>query len=238
MVSEKPILWSQIVDTDKQTLHRLWQENNGITLDVFHQISRDGGETWENAVKVFGVTDPFAEISLAKDWEGHLYLTQTRVENRSLIVEVSKWDGTQWVNQEKKEVNIKEENVQHSTVASITPQGWLNVMVSLIYPDSINGPENKIISFTRLLEVSGETSLTLPLLIPTSVPVTALTALPEVVSTATTSSPLANLSDPPSSSSKNLIGLLLVGGVITLIVIMIWPEKKVRPVNLYEFMAW
>ena len=89
VVSEKPILWSQIVDTDKQTLHRLWQENNGITLDVFHQISRDGGETWENAVKVFGVTDPFAEISLAKDWEGHLYLTQTRVENRRLIVEVS-----------------------------------------------------------------------------------------------------------------------------------------------------
>ena len=96
----------------------------------------------------------------------------------------------------------------------------------LFIQNSINGPENKIISFTRLLEVSGETSLTLPLLIPTSVPVTALTALPEVVSTATTSSPVANLSDPPSSSSKNLIGLLLVGGVITLIVIMIWPEKK------------
>ena len=96
IVTEVPTLWSQIVSFDKQIVHRLWQENNGLVLDVFHQISRDGGKTWENSVKVFSTNDLFAKISLSKDLGGRLYLTQTHLENGSLVVDVSQWDGARW----------------------------------------------------------------------------------------------------------------------------------------------
>jgi len=226
MVSEKPILWSQILGVGNHIVHRLWQEDNGITLDMFHQISQDGGETWESSVKVTSVSDVLAKASFTRDLNGRLYITQTYVKNDSLVVELFRWDDVRWASEEKKVVNVKNDNVQYSTVTDVTRQGLLDVMISITYQEPEDGLANEIISFTRFLELSGENQLSTPLLVATPSIASASPDFPEIQTTPTIISPLANLADAPSSSRKNLIGLLLVGGVMILIVFVVWPRKK------------
>jgi hypothetical protein len=226
VVSEKPILWSRILGFDKQMVHRLWQEDNGVTLDTFHQVSRDGGETWESLVKVASSNDTSIKMTLTRDLEGHLYVAQTHVEDGSLVVEILKWDGFRWTSQDGKEIHIEDDNAQFSTILDVSQKGLLSVMVSITYPDLTNGLENEIINFTRSLELSSKSQTPLPFLIATPAVATALTDSPGVQATPTESSPLANLNDAPASSGKNLVGLLLIGGVIILIIVVIWPRKK------------
>jgi len=225
VVTEMPVKWSQIVGFDKQILHRLWQENNGLTLDVFHQVSRDAGITWENPLKVITTDDLSASIALTRDHDGHLYIVESHLKNDSLNVDISQWDGTRWSSQEKKEIGGLKENAQYLTNTNVTSQGLLSVMVSITYPELVSGLENKVIHFSRLLDLSKEDAPRAPILIVTPAPETgALTS--DVQITPTASSPLANLGNAPSSSRKNLVGLVMVGGAMILIIFIIWPRKK------------
>jgi len=225
-VTEIPVLWSQIVSYDKQVIHRMWQENTGLTLDVFHQVSTDGGENWESSVKVFSTNDLSAKIALSKDIDGHLYISQTHGENTGFTVDVSQWNGTRWVSLEKKEISVKGDSAQYSTVTGITSDGTLSVITFVNHSKLISGLENKIITFTQSVELSGKNLVQLPLFIATPAPVADTSPPSSIQSTPTISSPLANLADSPSASRKNLVGLMLVGMVVILIIIVIWPRKK------------
>jgi len=225
-VAESPVLWSQIVSYDKQVIHRVWQENAGLTLDVFHQVSTDGGENWESSVKVFSTNDLLAKIALSKDIDGHLYISQTHGESTGFSVDVSQWNGARWESLEKKEISVKGDGAQYSTVTGITSDGILNVMTFVNHSTIISGLENKIITFTRSVELSNKNSVQLPLFIATSAPVTDASSPSNTQPTPTLSSPLANLGGAPSSSRKNLVGLMLVGVVVILIIVVIWPRKK------------
>ena len=128
--------------------------------------------------------------------------------------------------QEKKEIPVKTDNIQYSTSTGITSQGVLNVLIAITYPELKDQLENKIITFNRLLDLSGEKNSQTPLLIPTAVSTANLIFSPDSQATPTALSPLANINNTPSSPRKNLVGLILVGAVIIMIAIVIWPRKK------------
>ncbi len=223
IVSDKPVQWSQIISFDKVTLHRIWREKNESTYDIYHQISSDGGKTWGNSTRVLGASDASAQVALTTDWEGQVYITQVHAEGKHLIVQILKWDGSRWNAQEDKEVNVKENGVQYLISAGVASQGDLNVMVSIDYPVLANGLINEVLSFNRSLELSSEAQPPAPLLIAT---LSDITKVPSIQSTPTESSPLANLQDSPVPWYKNLVGLLLVGGIIVLILIAGWTRRK------------
>jgi hypothetical protein len=172
------------------------------------------------------VSDVLAKVSFTKDLNGRLYITQTYVKNDSLIMELFRWDDVRWISDEKKVVNVKDDNIQYSTVAEVNRQGLLGVMISITYQELEDGLGNEIIGFTRFLELSDENQASIPLLIATPAVLSESSVFPDTQTTPTVISPLANLADAPSSSRKNLIGLLLVGVVMILIVFAIWPRKK------------
>jgi len=223
LVNDKSVQWSQIISIDELTLHRIWQEKNGSTYDIYHQISSDGGKTWDSSIRVFGSSNPSTQVALTTDWKGAIYIAQVHVEDKRLVVQVLKWDGSRWNMQENKEVDVKGDDVQYLISAGVTSRGGLNVMISIDYPVLANGLINGVLSFNRSLELLSERQPPVPRLIAT---LSGVTNPPDIQSTPTELSPLANLRDLPVSPYKNLVGLLLVGGIIILILVVVRPHRK------------
>jgi hypothetical protein len=223
VVSDKPVQWSQIISFDELTLHRIWRENDGSTYDIYHQISGDGGKTWGTSIKIPSAGNTSTQVSLTTDWEGQVYIAQAHVEDKRLIVQVLKWDGFRWSALENKEVNVKGDGVQYLISTGIASQGDLSIMLSIDYPVLANGLINDVLSFNRSLELSSENQPPTSLFVAT---LSGITEVPDIQSTPTESSPLANLQGSPVPSYKNLVGLLLVGGIIVLIFIVVRTRGK------------
>jgi BNR repeat protein len=229
MVSEKNVEWSRIVCLDQQVMHRLWQENNVPSRDIFDQISRDGGGTWENPIKIISQNTSTALPELAESADGHLFITQSSVEDRQLIVDVHEWDGSHWVPQESKELNLEANSAQPSVTTRINNQGVMNVIVSASYPELKSGLQNEVVSFSRTLTLDNSNGSQQPASLQISTPVisSSATKVPGIEVTATELSPLAGVGDEPPST-KNTVGFVLIGVIVFVIAGFLWPKGKKR----------
>jgi len=223
LVSEQSVQWSNIIGYDKQTVHRLWQERDESTISTYHQISRDGGETWDSVIKISSIKGKIIRTTSDIDQAGNLHLIQL-VSEDGLVMQDWKSDGSRWMIQEIKDLNMNENDIV-SIDAGVTVKGYLDVIVLVALPNLSGELENEILSFDRSLGLSEINQPLSPAVISTTEVAPILTALPNQP-TPTEIPPLANLSDTPSQKNRNIVGLILVGGIIILMVIVIAPSYK------------
>lgn len=76
-VGQEQPFWQAIVSNGSQTVHRLWQEQDGGNLRLRHQVSLDDGESWSEPVLVTTVVaGNGAPAMVAADLAGGLHLLQ------------------------------------------------------------------------------------------------------------------------------------------------------------------
>ncbi len=227
-VSENPVLWSGIVGYDSSILYRLWQEYTQSTLVSFHQISHDGGLTWNRPIIVSSINTDTSLTAQTKDRTGNLHFLQLTGEGNLLILN-HMWDGSRWISQEPKELYIKDQGVPSSITAEVSSQGNLLVSVLVDYPYLTDESKSSIICISK--------SLGLPEEIPTSSPSFIATVEPAAVKTQETTDILQSPTQVPSVSdlsdsspflSKSQVGLLLLGGILVLLSIIFWPIFRNR----------
>lgn len=231
-VSELSVPWSKLVGYDKSTLHRLWQEYNQSTLVSFHQISQDSGVTWSRPIIVSSVSTTTSLTTQTIDLAGNLYFLQLTGKDNQMISGY-KWNGLNWSSQVSKVLYIKEPRVLSSIAAGVSSKGHLLVSILVDYSSSLTEELESDILSTGI-------SLGLPDKMPTPYPAVIATAEPSEIMTGETpntaytvqpSAPVSSItsvSDFPSSSSKNLVGFLLLGGILGLISIILWPISRKR----------
>lgn len=228
VVTENFVRWSQIVSLNDQPLHIVWQEKLGTGLVTLHQVSRDGGVSWENPVSVSNLPDNSAETALATDAGGHIHIIQTYVREDNLVLQVLMWDGSRWGSPDEREVNAREGYLEYSTIAEVSSQGTLQVVSSLVYPDSVDEAGSDVLSISRSVGQFSDDQIPPPLLISTP---SALSGLPEMVNiqpTSTEPSPISSFVDTSAPSRKNLFGLLLMAAALIGVFVFVLPARKKR----------
>lgn len=233
VVSENSVLWSQIVGYDRSIVHRLWQENDKSLLVSFHQVSQDGGLTWSSRSIVSSISNAKSLNTQTMDTAGNLYFLQlTSNDNISILDHI--WNGSGWSSEEPKELYNKDRVVPSSITANITLSGNLVVSVSVDYPYLSDELKNEISSVGKSLELPEVVQTPYAGIIP-SVESTTIMAVETsaVMPPPTTESPLTGLNDSPSflSRNKNLIGLLMLGGILFLIIVLYWPVFKKQKIQ-------
>jgi hypothetical protein len=224
-VSHDPVHWDEIVAYGKATVHRLWQQDKQSTLITLDQVSEDGGQTWSRPATASSlqVTDSLTGLSM--DRAGNLDLLQLSSTDAHLI-EDNRWNGSAWVSQPPKEVYISDRGVPLSISANTSSQGSLVVSVSVAYPYLPDGARNDILSIQKSLEMPAAIPTPYAALIPALRPnITTNAATPDVAPLATKDLSAAGLDDAPSflTGRRNLVGLLLLAGILVLIVAMFRP---------------
>lgn len=233
IVSEQPVYWSMIVNFDNHAIHRLWQEKRQEDLVSFHETSLDNGLTWSSPVMISSVNINDLPIAPAVAQADNLHFLQLSNEN-GWIIRDDEWDGSRWAHQESKSLVIGGKGVPYSLSASISMKGDLLASVLVKYPESIDGLKTEVISIGRSLGLSGQISNSPSAIIPTNIPIATpkvdasdLTTLP------TQTSPLIGLNDSSSFLSKirNIVGFLLLVGILVSIVVFLLPGSRNRDRN-------
>ena len=220
LIREGSITWSEIVSYDNSNLHRFWQEDRNGVVSNFHQVSRDSGTTWENAIEITGVLDYVSPVTLVLNGTGDMHFlrivngdTPNFVKEYGLVVEDWQWDGTRWSNQSSRTINIKGDRANFFVSGGLTADGWLSALVSSDYLDLAGQVQSQIVGISRQAEVNNSSAA----------PFSALIPVPQVVEQQPTEIAVAQPSgeslpsaNPSPSRFRNLAGIVLVILVIVL----------------------
>ncbi|MBV6451609.1 MAG: hypothetical protein MHPDNHAH_02354 [Anaerolineales bacterium] len=227
LVTDKAVLWDQIVSFDNLTLHRFWQESHQSMIISFHQVSLDGGQTWSQPGTISTISADAVPTSVAIDQVGTVHFIQTAMVSDQLTIQDQIWDGAQWI--PNLSSNISERNSTRTSItAAISQDGFLGVVFILTATDSSGVTKNQIFGIRRFLDQPADVPAPPPVLIPTLNSDTDgnLDSIPRV-KTPTPGTSIVELTDTTSASAryKNYLGIALVA-VLIFIVLLAGPWRK------------
>ncbi len=224
-MGEQLIRWSELISYGEQIVHRAWQQVDKSTVTTFHQVSRDGGQTWDAPYKISSIAATAPEPTLSIGQAGNLHLMQFIVED-SKIFQEWEWVDARWRSLETRKVNFEGQYSPVSISSGVTTNGMIQVLLLLERSD-LNGEFESILFNThRSLNITDVTQN--PSIASIAIPVATVT--PTINSAAQLDpTPLSPLVEPPQSTSsriKNVIGLILVISITILILVFVLPRRK------------
>ena len=231
IVEDTSVTWSQIVGTDEETVHRVWQEASSTGTTLWHEQSLDGGENWFRTVPVSVFGDTVGAPSLSWDNAGRLHLLLVvRSGENSFVIQHWLYDGERWSAERNLDVEFTTNTDINSVVGNVSNESNLGVLLSdLIRGETGNGQQRELLFSNRQLEVPS-TAIT-PIQEATPTPQVTATITPTIQPTNTPSPNLATPTsttfilpdDPSPSSSSSLIAIAgpVVIGFIALGVLFI-----------------
>jgi hypothetical protein len=227
VVSQQNVLWSSILADNGQTLHRLWQEKARDVVLINHQVSRDGGTTWETTVRVSSTEGGTPAPALSIDGLGYLYLVQVLNDDTRPLREWE-WAGERWHALEAASLTLEEQSIPLSIQSGITSNGVFYALLLTGRNDLLDGNESRLLSVHRIPGAVESSRLVSSAVIAMPQLLDATQEPPAVLlPTDTPTSPLVD-AEPPSSTGRNIIGLALIGAVTLALLIFILPGRNRR----------
>ncbi len=228
IVSGNFIIWSDIISYDKSTIHRFWQEKNNSDFDAYHQVSHDSGLTWESPQRISNVNGESVESVSTIDSDGNLYFMQA-VKADNLVIRGWKWEDGAWSTDEPKDFQIREGAVLSSFTSAITSQGVMFALPAIEIRNLNSEFENQLLEFRRSTLVSGRNNSSGLGLIPMPVVVATSTVVVGNQPSSTLTPVPSNLEDSTRLSLlKNLVGIILLIGVLFLILRILFAPSRIK----------
>ncbi len=241
MVSEGVITWSALVAFGNGTLHRLWQENDGLVIANLSQVSRDNGVSWGRKLDVTGVSDSPSQIALAQSASGQMTFVQlTRKEDlaapslQKLSVQDAVWDGTNWNPQPRHELSIRNRGVETVITAGLSSTGYLGILLSAVHVSSKGEIQRQVFSLGRFVsDLKNDSNRVLPVIpVPTySIAATSVqtsgSQIQQITPTVDTSV-LFDSNNPSEGMTKNIVGLLLIVSVLAVLFVVVFIRRPIR----------
>ena len=161
------------------------------------------------------------------DRAGNLHLLELAGQDHPMISD-QVWNGSQWNSQEVKELYVRDHGIPSAIAGSISWDGNLLLSVVADFPPATDRVTHGILTVGKSFDLPKDLPASPPYLIAAQPAAVATAGSSEVVSSSTQTSPLNSLSDPQASleTNKNIVGLLLVGGVLLVIILIFRPSAR------------
>jgi hypothetical protein len=233
-VTESLVSWSDVVSYGDQTVHRLWQEDNGLVVANLSQVSQDGGASWGKVLDVTDVSEKAFPVTLATNDGGQLSFIQLNIDNfagvddHKLTLRDWNWDGSRWNPGGAREFIFKD-SVEYFVTAGITPENYLGVSLAVGFGNLPETIQSEVISLGRFREVNDDLGSKVTALIPVSTPLDTSgnsNPLPSASPVPTFDSAiLFESNDPSEGMAKNLVGVVLIG-ITAIAAILLFRRRK------------
>ncbi|KAA3661573.1 MAG: exo-alpha-sialidase [Chloroflexi bacterium] len=230
MIIDGPVSWSDIVAINGERAIRVWQEEDEESYRIWHQVSFDNGQTWNNAQLIPGFEAINGLPDTVVDATGQFHLVQFQQDDDQMI-QRWQWDEEGLIISE--EFNLPAADV---TVFDLDTAIDLSGHLGVVYAGQTTVQEEIItlLQFTnRQLDLPEQVATPMPTLVPTNTPVPEVASPePEVEATSTPELPLtfeeAN-SSPLGEVSMPLgiaIGVVPVALVIFMVFGIRWLKER------------
>lgn len=224
-ISDKPVIWHQILIGKDQTLNLLWQENYDQTTSNLHRISNDNGVTWNISTVVSSTREKLVTIDVGNELSGRMHLLQL-VGGDELILQEWIWDGFRWSAQESSLIiRNADEATPMEFKAEIASNGYLGILTALEKRNTEDVLSDTLSEFGRYIDVVLPVEPLPSVVVPPVAMSINLTVAPNVQSTPTFVSPLVGVNNQAPVASKNTVGLIMIAIVLIVLVVVVRPHK-------------
>ena len=235
IISEGNIQWNGIISYNKQTVHVLWQEYDGLVFANLSQISRDGGKTWSRPYSITGVNNEATPVSAALDSRGTIHFVQllrnggaVSIKQEDLTLQDWIWDGSNWSLGSDRNLSIRGEGLGFSVSSGVTSAGTELALVMAKYSDPGNQIQEEVLAFSRFLGQTVEQNDLPMVMIPTPVALPTQTEAPIIQPTQPIDpNVLYDDNVSTSSSQRNLIGMGIIGSVLVVTAVLLIRRRPV-----------
>jgi hypothetical protein len=221
VVSEQPVQWSKLI-AYQGSLHRLWQEKNRLATQINHQVSQDGGESWDAATRIPSDADANSKPDVSIDGTGKLHYLQVVGQDQQ-VFEEWEWNNGHWQSVENRKFAAVKLSSPPAVDSGITSAGDIYSLLQFEQAQE-DGVETDIWSIHRSLDMADPVApITANIPTPSTTTVTEPAPIAQV--TGTPISAFAGVTDERSPINRNFIGLGLVGIVALLILVFVVPNR-------------
>lgn len=169
-IADAPVIWSQVLGVGEQSVHIAWQEDTPDQPTLNHEISIDGGLSWQKTSGVSSPGDVAGAVTLAANQGSGVSLLRI-VRDASLgqlVLQHYTWGGDSWSSEASLSLGLGVNTPVTGLSTDITPDGRMDVLYSTDEYSDQAGVFNHYIYYTsRQLDVTGETIAIVPTLTPT-----------------------------------------------------------------------
>jgi hypothetical protein len=236
VVIEAQYEWSSVLGFEESVVHRLWQESSFRLPVIRHQVSYDGGLTWNPATSISSFGETSGTPGIAIDGTGRLHLVQVfREEGDQIILRNWQWDGEQWGAGENIDFGSNQDMEVLDVVANILPDDRLEVVLSV--DDATASDRNFQKEMLYSNRYVGESPfIPIPVDNSTSTPSPTIESSPMPISTPTTVIPTPTesrsyLEPQPTSSDSRWQGIIyggVIAGIIVLAIFALYIYRSLR----------
>jgi hypothetical protein len=160
-----------------------------------------------------------------KDVGGQPHLLRITFD-KTLDVQEWAWDGLAWNTREAHKLSYDLDVVDLQMLhAGSTPDGYLYGLTFIEANDANGDPDNRLVSFSRFVDVTAPEQLTDLAILPTPVPLIISTTDTPGLQSIPADSPLASINDIPSTRSKNIVGIAIIVLVVIVIIFVVRPRR-------------
>ena len=224
-ISDKPVIWHQILVGKDQTLNLLWQENYDQATTNLHRLSNDNGVTWNNQTIVSSTREKLVSIDVGTESSGELHLLQL-VGGDELMIQEWVWDGMRWSAKESGLIlRNAEGSIPMDFKAEIASNGYLGILSVLEKKNTEDVLKYTLSEFGRYIDVVLPVQPLPSAVVPPVAVSINLTAVPNTQPTPTFVSPLVGVNNPAPVVSKNTVGLVIIAIVLVILVVVVRPGK-------------
>ena len=227
LVVDGPVVWSEIVGTGFNTVQRVWQQRGSSGSTMWHEQSKDGGQTWERVAPVSVFGEIVANPSLSVDQAGRLHLllvVRSGVDTYGLQHWV--YDGLSWSAETRYDLQFSPVTEIRSIGSDFSDFGNLDVV--LLNSDlSIDGGQIYQMIFTNHTSEIPEIEPT-AIIEATSTQVSPATPVPTIAATEaaptsepTNETPIQFNDDQGNSGASSWIGIIAPVAIGLIVVIVI-----------------
>ena len=223
-MGEQLIRWSEIISYG-EIIHRAWQQVDKSIVTTFHQVSRDGGQTWDAPFKISTIAPTASEPTLFIDQAGNLHFMQL-FDDDSKIFREWEWVDARWRLLETRKVYFEGHYTPVSIKAGVTQNGTIQVLLLLEHLDVNEEFESTLLNTRRSINLTDVSQGLSIASIATPVATVTPNTISETQLDSTPLSPLVEQSKLTSSRGKNVIGLILVTLITILFLVFVLPRRK------------
>ena len=133
LITDAPVLWSQLLAVGDRALHVAWQEDSPGEPSLIHEYSIDSGENWDRSPSLSASGDLRGAITLTGDSASGVNLLRVVFDSTTngLIMQHYLWLGDAWEAQESLRIDQSLGDQVTGLAATVTVDGLFHVLYAI-----------------------------------------------------------------------------------------------------------
>ena len=236
-LSESPVVWSSLVNSGANTIHRFWESLDDQNLNITHEYSQDNGLTWIRSSALPGTAQLTGPVGFSQSPAGRIHLLAGSRGNQGADeIQYWVWDSGNWFSESALSLQLSDIALKYLRFLPVASTSKSQLILLYLGQTASNiVDQGQLITLSSVFRGTTEdTSSPLPLVSSTATPISIQANTPTPPGSEPTPSPTPDLSalinqGGQSGLFSNQYASMILGAGLSILLVAAVIFLKFRP---------